>query len=421
VIAPTIVTSPTGSRSLLAVIGLAFLGGLVLNVMPCVLPVIALKIFGFVKQSGQDPRRVLRLGLAFVAGVFVFFLGLATLAVALHASGRSFNWGAQFQNPFLLAGLIALIFVFGLNLLGVFEITLSGGATSKLSELSSREGYGGAFLHGMFTTLLGTSCTAPFLAVAVGYAMSQSAAVIYLLFATVALGMSLPYFLLTAFPRWMKFLPKPGAWMERVKQLAGFIMLAVVLWLFSVMSGSRPVAATHLSWYLLALGVACWALGSIRHSLVRWLVVAVAVVGGYFGILHQPLSAPVFGTGSQIGQRIAEARQQGGPVFVDFTADWCANCKTFEKFVIDTEPVQKAFKEKNVVTVIADWTLPDPEIEQWLNKFGRIGVPLYLLYRPGEEQPVAFDGLTKDSLLGELAKVGEKPRPASPTVAKSGQ
>ena len=168
--------------------------------MPCVLPVIALKIFGFVKQAGTEPQRVFRLGLAFVAGVFTFFLALAAIAVALNSSGRDLSWGSQFQNPYFLAGIIALIFVFGLNLLGVFEITLSGGATSTLSELSSREGYGGAFLHGVFTTLLGTSCTAPFLAISLGFALTQSAPVIFLLFATVAAGMSLPYFLLTAVP-----------------------------------------------------------------------------------------------------------------------------------------------------------------------------------------------------------------------------
>ncbi len=332
--------------------------------------------------------------------------------------GAASTGAPSFKTRICSPGLIALIFVFGLNLLGVFEITLAGGATSTLSELSSREGYGGAFLHGLFTTLLGTSCTAPFLAVAIGYAMTQSAAVIYLLFATVALGMSLPYFLLTAFPRWMKYLPKPGVWVERVKQFAGFIMLAVVVWLFSVMAGSRPSAATHLSWYLLALGIACWAMGTLSHALLRWSFLLVAVLGGYFGILHETLSAPVAGHGSQIGKRIAEARQQGVPVFVDFTADWCANCKTFEKFVINTEAVQKAFKEKNVATVVADWTLPDAEIEQWLRQFGRIGVPLYLLYRPGEETPVAFDGLTKDSLLGELSKAAEAPAKAGPTVAQ---
>ena len=440
-------TPPTLASALL----FAFLGGLILNIMPCVLPVIALKIFGFVKQAGTDPQRVFRLGLAFVAGVFTFFLALAAIAVALQSSGRNLSWGSQFQNPYFLAGIIALIFVFGLNLLGVFEITLSGGATSTLSELSSREGYGGAFLHGVFTTLLGTSCTAPFLAISLGFALTQSAPVIFLLFATVAAGMSLPYFLLTAVPAWMKYLPKPGVWMERFKQITGFIMLAVVVWLFSVMAGSRPNAAIHLSWYLLALAVACWAMGAYQYRVTRWVVFPLVAIAGYFGILQGPLAeigdgkiytltrtgdttqtltidlsagAPAslsglgtasFGigdntatvtqsAGSNLNARIDAARQTGQPVFVDFTAAWCANCKTFEKLVLHTDEVQAAFDAKKVITVIADWTNPDPEIEQWLAKFGRAGVPLYLLYRPGEAQPVVMDSLTTGSLLAELGK-----------------
>lgn len=393
-------TPPTLASALL----FAFLGGLILNIMPCVLPVIALKIFGFVKQAGTDPRRVFRLGLSFVAGVFTFFLALAAIAVALQSSGRNLSWGSQFQNPYFLAGIIALIFVFGLNLLGVFEITLSGGATSTLSELSSREGYGGAFLHGVFTTLLGTSCTAPFLAISLGFALTQSAPVIFLLFATVAAGMSLPYFLLTAVPAWMKYLPKPGVWMERFKQITGFIMLAVVVWLFSVMAGSRPNAAIHLSWYLFALAVACWAMGAYQYRVTRWVVFPLVAIAGYFGILQGPLAeASQTGT-SNLNARIEAARQTGQPVFVDFTADWCANCKTFEKFVLHTDEVKTAFDAKKVITVIADWTNPDPEIEQWLAKFGRAGVPLYLLYRPGEAQPVVMDSLTTGNLLAELGK-----------------
>jgi thiol:disulfide interchange protein DsbD len=408
--APSALEKPTmnlqKAPTLWTALALAFMGGLVLNIMPCVLPVIALKIFGFVKQAGQEPQRIFRLGLSFVAGVFAFFFLLATIAVVLHSTGRSLSWGAQFQNPYLLAGLIALIFVFGLNLLGVFEITLAGAATSTLSDLSSREGYGGAFLHGLFTTLLGTSCTAPFLAVSVGYALTQPAPIVYLLFLTLALGMSLPYFLLTAVPGWMKFIPKPGVWMERFKQLTGFVMLAVVVWLFSVLAGSRPGAATHLSWYLLALGFACWAMGAYHHAVVRWLLFPLVVVGGYFVILHAPLTAPLETKGSNLDQRMADALQTGLPVFVDFTADWCVNCKAFEKAVISTEKVQAAFKAKKVVTVIADWTNPDPEIEKWLAKFGRAGVPLYLLYRPGEVEPVVMDSLTTGGLLAELAKIG---------------
>jgi thiol:disulfide interchange protein DsbD len=171
------------------------------------------------------------------------------------------------------------------------------------------------------------------------------------------------------------------------------------------MAGSRPTAATHLSWYLFALGVACWAMGAWHSRTVRWLVFPLIVIGGYFGILHGPLAEASQAKGSNLNQRIADALKSGAPVFVDFTADWCVNCKTFEKAVIATEKVQAAFKEKKVTTVIADWTNPDPEIEQWLAKFGRAGVPLYLLYRPGEKEPVVMDSVTTGGLIGELAKI----------------
>lgn len=403
------ITSKT--PSLAGALLLAFLGGLILNVMPCVLPVIALKIFGFVKQAGQDPKRVFHLGLAFVAGVFTFFLAMATIAVVLHASGRSLSWGQQFQNPYLLAGMIALIFVFSLNLLGVFEITLSGGATSTMSELSSKEGFGGAFLHGVFTTLLGTSCTAPLLAISLGYAVTQSAPVIYLLFIAIAVGMSLPYFLLTAVPGWMKYLPKPGAWMEKFKQITGFIMLAVVVWLLSVMVASRPDAVSQVVWYLFVLAIGCWAMGAYQNRVTRWVLFPVAVIAGYFVLLHGPLAdteAPSRGAAAQasLETRITAARETGQPVFVDFTAAWCLNCKVFEK-VLKTDKVQGEFKAKNVVTVIADWTQKDREIGEWLKKFNRAGVPLYLLYRPGEEEPVVMDSLTPGNLLAELGKGGK--------------
>ncbi len=392
------------TQGLLSVLGLAFLGGLVLNVMPCVLPVIALKIFGFVKQAADDPRRVFRLGLAFVAGVFAFFFSLATVAVALHASGQNLTWGAQFQNPILFSAIIALVFVFGLNLLGVFEITLSGQATTTLSDLSSREGVGGAFVHGLFTTLLGTSCTAPFLAVSLGYALTRPAPIIYLLFLTVALGMSLPYFLLTANPGWMRFLPKPGLWMERFKQLMGFVMLAVVVWLFSVMVSSRPERAVNLGWYLLALALACWLFGSFSQPAVRWLLVPLLVIGGFFEMTR--LAAPDGLPWQRYSdEKLARSVEHGEPVFVDFTADWCLNCKTYEKAVLRTEPIRQAFAQKKVVMLRADWTEPNEEIRRALERFGRVGIPLYVLYRPGEKQPVLLDALTSNILLHHLSLI----------------
>lgn len=404
------------SRGLGGMLVLAFFGGLILNVMPCVLPVIALKIFGFVRQAGHEPQRVFRLGLAFVAGVFTFFLGLALAVIVLHWVGRGFNWGFQFQNGYVLAGLTALVFVFGLNLLGVFEVTLAGGATNTLSELSSKEGYGGAYLHGMFTTLLGTSCTAPLLSPSLGYAVTQSAPVIVLLFLTVAAGMSLPYFLLTAQPAWLKYLPKPGMWMERFKQVMGFVMLAVGVWLFTQFSTRGPEAVTALSWYLLLLGVACWLMGVLTNRAVATAIVVVAALGGYFALLHgrveaMPSSGAVVSSPEGIQwipfseEKLSTAVARGEPVFVDFTASWCWNCHVFEKAVLETQPVRDAFRSHKIVPLRADWSNGDPEISRWLKRFNRVGVPLYVLYRPGEAQPMVFDALTTNIVLSSLATI----------------
>jgi len=413
--------SPPTDQNLFALVWSAFLGGLILNLMPCVLPVIALKIFGFVQQAGEEPRRVFRLGLAFVGGVFAFFLGLAALIVGLKAGGINLTWGFQFQNVGILVGLIALVFLFGLNLLGVFEIALGGGTASRLSELSSKEGYGGAFLHGMFTTLLGTSCTAPFLGAVLGFAFVAPPHIVVILFTAIAAGMSLPYFLLTANPAWMRFLPKPGMWMERLKQFMGFIMLAVVVWLLGVLGQSRGVEPLiAVSSFLLVLGVASWIYGVASGRLVGWVLIVALVVGGWFFFLQgklastkQPGSGLAAGVAGGIAweawsdARVAEATKGGQPVFVDFTADWCLNCKYNEKFVLETDPVRTALKAKNVLPLKADWTNADPAITAILRKHGRVGVPVYLLYPGGDAAPVLLpEILTQSILLEALGKLG---------------
>ncbi|MGB8167882.1 MAG: protein-disulfide reductase DsbD domain-containing protein [Chthoniobacteraceae bacterium] len=414
---PSTTTPTSGGGSFLLKLLAAFVGGMIMNVMPCVLPVIALKIFGFVGQGRQDPGRVFRLGLAFNAGVFAFFLGLAAAVARLKLA---FNFGYQFQNPYLLVGIIALVFVFALSLIGVFEISLGSGASSKLSELSGREGYGGAFLHGLFTTLLGTSCTAPFLAGSLSYAATQSTPVIFLLFAAIAAGMCLPYFLLTARPAWLRYLPKPGAWMERMKQVMGFIMLALAVWLFSILGLRGAEVVGGMSWFLFALGFAAWIFGTFRDStLARIATVAVPVLAYFLflsGKLETRASANDAGgrhwkTGgiewtAFTDERLAEARKAGSPVFLDFTAEWCINCKTYERLVLSTDPVGAKFQEKKVVALRADWTnTDDPVVTRALKSFGRVGVPLYVLYRPGEDQPVVLDALTTGSLLAELDRI----------------
>jgi thiol:disulfide interchange protein DsbD len=412
----TAAAPPTSIGGLALKLAIAFLGGLIMNVMPCVLPVIALKIFGFVSQAHEAPGRVFRLGLAFNAGVFAFFL---CLAVAVARLKTAFNFGYQFQNPYILAGLIALVFVFGLSLIGVFELSLGSSAASKLSELSGREGYGGAFLHGMFTTLLGTSCTAPFLGTSLGFAVTQSTPVIFLLFIAIAAGMSLPYLLLTARPGWMRFLPKPGVWMERMKQIMGFAMLAVAVWLFGILGLRGPQVVAGMSWFLLTLGLASWLFGLMHGPFFTRLAVILLPAAGYWFFLHGKLATPMAAPGGVIQntpggiawepyseERLAEARAKGLPVFVDFTAEWCVNCHVYEAAVVDTEEVRAKFREKKIVALKADWTnTDDPVVTRALKSFGAVGVPLYVLYRPGEAKPVVHDALTKGLLLSELNKI----------------
>ena len=338
----------TARRSLSGFLLFGFLGGLILNVMPCVLPVIALKVFGFIKQAGESPAKIFRLGLAFVAGIFAWFLALAALVVAFKLAGHELNWAFQFQHPLFLMAMIAVIAAFALNLLGVFEIVLPGGAQSRLASLSAREGYGGTFLHGVFATLMATPCTAPFLGPALGFAFAQPAPIVFAMFAAIAAGMSAPYFLFALNPGWLRFLPKPGIWMVRVKQAMGVLMLGTVLW---------------LGW-----------------------------------VLHQQKSV----TREAFAPKLESALQQGRPVFVDFTADWCVNCKVNEKLVLNTESVQRAFREKNVIFLQADWTNGDPDITKLLRQFGRAGVPLYVFYPTHRDPIVLPEVITAKIVLDSL-------------------
>lgn len=411
--------SPAGG-SFAAVLWTAFLGGLIMNLMPCVLPVIALKLFNFTRQAGEDPRRVFRLGLSFCAGVMAFFLGLSFAVIGLQKAGSTLNWGFQFQNPWILLGLLGAVFVFGLNLLGVFEIALSSDANAKLSALSAKEGHGGAFLHGAFTTLLGTSCTAPYLGVTLGFAASQPAPKVIAIFLTIAAGMSLPYLLLTTNPALLRLLPKPGLWMERLKQLMGFGMLAVAVWLLGVVGETRGVDAIQGACaLLLALGMGCWMFGVMRSRVLALggsLLLAAAAVW----IFVVPSVRLATGAKQEIQavhanpaesveiwqpfspERLAQELAAGNPVFVDFTASWCFNCKVNKKMVLSRPEVLEAFRARGVVLLKADWSIPNPVITRELLKHDRTGVPLNVLYAPGQA-PVRFpEILRKQTLLEAL-------------------
>jgi thiol:disulfide interchange protein len=332
----------------------------------------------------------------------------------------------QFQNPFFIVGLCAVVFVFSLNLLGVFEIILPGQVQNKLAGATSREGYGGAFFQGLLATVLATSCTAPLLGAALGFALSQPGPIVLLMFGAVAFGMATPVLLLTANPGWMKYLPRPGGWMERVKQITGFVLLGTVLWLLWIVGQMRGVDA--IIWcggLLLGLAIAAWLFGAFVTPVSapktrRRALVAIAVILAAVGVLTvrqishtekapeaiagAPLEGNAIAWEKFTPARLDTALAEGRPIFIDFTADWCVNCKFNERTVLDSDDVRASLKTRGFLALKGDWTRNDPDITRMLKKFQRAGVPLYLVYPAGGGTPqVLPELLTKQIVLGALA------------------
>ena len=396
-----------------------FLGGLILNLMPCVLPVISLKLFSFISQAGESPRRILLHGVAFAAGIFAWFLGLALLVIALKAGGSQVTWGAfQFQNPWFVVGLSLLVFLFALNLFGVFEITLPGRTSNSLDQATHRGGCSGSFFQGLFATLLATPCTAPFLGSALGFAFGQSSLVILAMFASVALGMSLPYLLLSARPGWRKWIPKPGTWMERLKQFMGFPLLATNLWLLWVFQNQRgPDAAIALIALFLLFGFAAWVYGALQGSedilfVPALLLLTVFITAGLVFLLPKIRDAAPLSSQEANPYGIAwipyspsaldSLRAEGKPVLVDFTASWCLTCQFNERTAINVPAVRHLIKEKGITAMKGDWTNADPAITAALKSFGRVGVPLVVFYPAGKNsEPMVLPELLAEKIVLE--------------------
>jgi thiol:disulfide interchange protein DsbD len=394
---------------LAVVLVLAFLAGLILNVMPCVLPVISLKVLGFVRQGGEDRGRIARLGLTFAAGVLASFAALGGAVIALDALGAQVGWGFQFQEPRFVILMAAVVFAFGLSLFGVYEIRLPGRAATGLDALARREGYGGAFMNGVLATALATPCTAPFLGTALGFAFAQPPAWIMAFFLTIGAGLAAPYVALSLHPAWLRRLPKPGAWMDTFKQAMGLLLMATLVWLLWVLgrqTGAEGIAAALA--FLLALGTGCWLMGmSGRRGGLRALAALALALGGYWFFPERHLrvggaAPPAQSSGASQSdggiawepfdvRRVEELAAQGRMVFIDFTADWCTTCKVNEKLALETEAVRAAFARHRVAAVKADWTRRDPAIGAVLAQFGRSGVPLYVILPPGRaSQPAVL-------------------------------
>ena len=405
--------SPTGLLKLLL---FGFIGGFILNLMPCVLPVISLKIFGFIQHAGDSRARIFGNGLAFAIGIFAWFIGLAALMIALKSAGREITWAFQFTNPYFVVAMSAVVLVFALNLFGVFEITLPAAAATGLVGWSAREGYAGSFFQGVFATVLATPCTAPYLGTALGFAFAQSAAIVLLMFLAIAAGMSAPYLLLSAQPAWLRFVPRPGPWMVRVKQFMGFLLLATLLFLLWVIGVARGIdAAIWVSAFLLVLSIACWILGSFstpvvprrQRSFVLVLVLLLVLGSGFYFIGQKFTASKIAASGLTKGEWIAFSPERlqselaaGRTVFIDFTAAWCITCKFNESSVLESAAVKSAFERYGVVKMKADWTNADPVITKTLKQFGRVGVPLYVLYPASTPtQPIVLPELLTERIV----------------------
>jgi len=403
---------PRTGGGLFVMLLLGALGGLLLNVMPCVLPILSLKIFGLVRSAGHGHGEVARGALATAAGILASFWALALTAIAAHAAGAAVGWGIQFQRPGFVAFLAVVVVLFCLNLWGLFEIPLPQ-RLARAGAGGPREGLAGHFVSGLFATLMATPCSAPFLGTAIGFALAQPPAVVLAVFTALGAGMALPYLLVAAAPGIARLLPKPGAWMDTVRGVMGFLLAGSAVWLFYVLSlqvSPEQLAAIQLG--LLGIALFTW----MQRRLGAGRVLRSAAAVGVLAAVTVTLVAAVREPGAMAQRTAAEpaglipwvawdrARAEslaagGQLVFVDVTAAWCFTCKANERLVLNTPEVAQAFKENDVVPMKADWTNKNDEIAAFLAEHGRYGIPFYLLYRPGREPHVFSELPSKDGLV----------------------
>ncbi|MCC5941078.1 MAG: thioredoxin family protein [Balneolaceae bacterium] len=414
------------SARFLLILGFAFLGGMILNLMPCVFPILSIKVMNFMQMAGHDARKVRLHGYVFGAGVLISFLFLALLLILLRAGGQELGWGFQLQTPAFIAFMTFLMFALGLSLMGVFEIGNS--LINVAGKTNTGEGMRGSFFSGILATILATPCTAPFMGTAIGVAITLPATTSLIIFATLGLGMAAPYVLLSSFPALMKFMPKPGAWMETFKQAMAFPLFATAIWLIWVYGQQAGIdGLTRLLVGLLMLSIGIWILhrwkavqisGSSR--IISRAVVAVFIVGGFW------FSVPGVGI-EESGNEITSANSygvdwiaysddtlrqnidEGNNVFIDFTAAWCITCKANERIIFSSDRVKNKFKDLDFVMIKADWTNRNPEITRALQSFGRNGVPLYVIYSPSIEEPMILpELLTPGIVLDALDKISDE-------------
>ena len=420
-----ITTGSTGANAAaagtLASLFFALIGGMILNLMPCVFPVLGIKVMGFVEHAHGEARAMRMQGIVFSIGVLVSFLALATIMLSLRAAGSQLGWGFQLQSPLVVTLLAVFFFVLALNLSGVFE--WGAFAQSLTSNLSAKGRYADAFISGVLASVVATPCTAPFMGAAIGATLTQEAGSALVVFFALGLGMALPVLILSFFPRWLRMLPKPGAWMETFKQVLAFPLYATVAWLAWVLGNLGGVDAIFaLLVGLVLVAMAAWFYGRWAHAGGVWQP-AIAVMLVIVGLLVAWPGANAVGGAVDAAPKPGELAWQpwspeevrrltdaGRPVFVDFTAAWCVTCQVNKRVALNNKDVVKAFAARGLTPLKADWTRQDPRITKELAALGRNAVPVYAIYTPGGEAPRLLPELLTPSLvLDEISRLPVKP------------
>ncbi|MHA6611320.1 protein-disulfide reductase DsbD family protein [Photobacterium damselae] len=401
--------------SLLKVIGLALLGGLILNIMPCVLPVLGMKLSSVISAKGLERRQIRAQFIASALGILVSFWLLAGFLALLKVSGQALGWGVQFQSPWFIGAMMIITGLFAANMLGLFEIRLSSNTNTWLATRGGNS-YGGHFVQGMFATLLATPCSAPFLGTAVAFALGANYLTLFAIFTALAVGMAAPWLLIALFPQLANALPKPGMWMNTVKTIFGLMMLVTSLWLLSLMANFFSLKIVIVIG-VIALALLLSQLWRIKGKRATLLTVGFLIIVTAIGLIIGSLTADKWAKPlpqdhhwtplnvEQIKQDVA----QGKTVFVDVTADWCITCKANKVGVILQEPVYSALDQENIVLMRGDWTKPSDYVTNFLQSHGRFGVPFNIVYGPaapnGIELPVI---LTSEQVLDALKQASSK-------------
>lgn len=418
--------SPNESAGIASLLFFALIGGIILNLMPCVLPVLSLKLFGLINQAGESRQRLIALGCATTSGILASFWILAAIVSAVKAAGGNAGWGMQFQSAGFIAFMVVILTAFAMSFFGVFEIWLPGSATTKMDEAGRKQGVVGAFFTGALLVLLSTPCSAPFLGTAMGFAFTASIPVLFLFFTAAGVGLASPYLLVSFCPALLKVFPKPGPWMVKLQKLMGILLLATVAWLLWVVHEQADTAGVILFTIIAAISIlGSFAIGKIAPPGVPFIreagsIVAAAVVlfgiwfavisPKYENILMERFEARASEQTLENGwlryspELVEVYAKQGKTIFIDVTADWCITCKANEAAVLSGAKFLQAMDSAGVIRMKADWTRETPEVNALLRSMGKSGVPAYAIYPQGDisRQHVFPELLTTDAILEKV-------------------